>query len=118
MDEERGREASSIESRDEGRSFLGDGRRREAEVGRTNPTRGDPAILMMADRSSFCCWVESLSDGDRWVFRGPDGKTHIGPDFGREDSLEAIGALLSRWRASNDRIEHHPGEASRVRLPR
>ena len=103
VDEELGREASSTPSRGAGVPVLADRARRGAPAGRTTPTRADPAILLMPDRSSFSCWVERWSDGDRWVFLGPNGKTHVGPAYNREDSLEAIGAVLSRWRASRDR---------------
>jgi hypothetical protein len=82
------------------------------EVSRSNgfhgshPTRADPAIILMPDRSSFCCWVEPLADGGRWMFLDRDGMTYVGPAYQREASLEEIEAVLSRWRASRDLVEH------------
>lgn len=87
--------------RDEGLPLVGDVPPRRSSVGTTKPTHTDPAMVMMADRTFFCCWVEPLSDGDRWVFLGPSGRTYVGPGYNREDSLEAIGAVVSRWRASS-----------------
>jgi hypothetical protein len=69
-------------------------------TGITNPTRADPAVLMMPDRLSFCCWVEQLNDGDRWVFLSPTGTMHVGPAYQREGSLDEIREVLSRWRVS------------------
>jgi hypothetical protein len=62
---------------------------------------------MLSDRASFCCWVEPLSDGDRWMFLSSDGAMHVGPSYEREDSLEEIGAVLSQWRASAGNAEPH-----------
>ena len=87
--------------REEGLALAGDVPPARSSIGTTKPTHSDPAMVMMADRSSFCCWVEPLSDGDRWVFLGPSGRTHVGPGYDREDSLEAIRAVVSQWRASN-----------------
>jgi hypothetical protein len=74
---------------------------------RTNPTRADPAVTMMADQSSFCCWVEPLSAGDRWIFLNSDGATYVGPAYGGEDSLEQIKGLLSRWLHSAGLVERY-----------
>ena len=112
MDEDLGREPLSMQSREEGLQLLGDRTALGARIGRTKPTRADPAILLMPDRSSFCCWVEPRSEGDRWMFLGPSGKAHIGPEYDREDSLDAIGAVLSRWRASSDALDHQSPESS------
>ena len=64
---------------------------------KTNPTRADPAVTMTPDQSSFCCWVESRSDGDRWLFLSPDGDTYVGPAYEGEDSLPQIASVLARW---------------------
>jgi hypothetical protein len=74
---------------------------------RTNPTRADPAVTMMPDQSSFCCWVEPLGDGDRWIFLSSDGATYVGPVYGGEDSLEQIKEALSRWLRSTGRVERY-----------
>jgi len=102
---------------------VGDGIEREAPLGdvsrvaadeaspgkrfrRNHPTRADPAIMMMADRSSFSCWVEPLADGERWMFLDPSGTTSVGPAYEREGSLDEIEAVLSRWRASGGSVEN------------
>ena len=69
-----------------------------------SPTRGDPAIVMLSDRA-FCCWVEPLNDGDRWVFLSPEGAMFVGPNYEREGSLEEIGAMLAQWRVSGGGAE-------------
>jgi hypothetical protein len=85
---------------------------RRTRFRRTGPTRSDPAIMMMQDRSSFCCWVEPLADGARWMFLDPDGTTNVGPCYEHEDSLEAIEAVLSRWRAVHGLVEHPRNDAT------
>jgi len=94
------RRRPSVPERDGAPSIVRDAPPRSAAVDRTKPTRTDPAIVMMADRSLFCCWVEPFGDGDRWVFLSSSGRTYVGPAYDREDSLEAIGAVASRWWAS------------------
>jgi hypothetical protein len=71
---------------------------------------------MMPDRASYCCWVEPLSDGDRWVFLSPTGAMYVGPNYDREESLADIEAILSRWRESGDDMQHHSQQMSSTPL--
>jgi len=103
------REVSLLPGRAQGRLGVDDTAPRSPGFVRiTSPTRADPAITMMPDQSSFCCWVEPLSDGDRWVFLSPDGATYVGPAYAGENSLEQIGGVLSGWLGSNGLNERFP----------
>lgn len=101
-----GREAWPPRSRGAGLPIAGDEVSRSNGFPRSHPTCADPAIIMMPDRSSFCCWVEPLADGGRWMFLDRDGTTYVGPPYQREASLEEIEAMLVRWRAARDSGEH------------
>lgn len=72
---------------------------------RAHPTRDDPAMMLMADHTSFSCWVEEIGGTGRWVFSCTTGFTYVGPAYDNEDSLEQIRQLLSRWQVSRATVE-------------
>jgi len=61
------------------------------------PTRADPAVVMMGDRTSVACWVELVGDACHWFFASTNGRMGMGPEYRGEHSLDEIRDLVSHW---------------------
>ncbi len=71
-----------------------------------SPTRTDPAVVMVRDRTSVVCWVELVGEARHWFFVSTNGPVRIGPPYRGEHSLDQIRDLVSEWYSVGKRKAH------------